>query len=223
MNESYQPGTLAPLIPETKKSPKIATGRGQKKPDGKKLMPLIPEPEPVVIPAARLRNPLEVALLNLSGLGLGYAFTKHWVRFAIHLAVTIGLVVTAFASKAHAQPALWIILFLLWLGWMVFDGWNITQKTLKQSGKANVKLQVIPLAIGIAALILIFGGFIVYSLLGSANFVQAMEAYNASDCTAAQPLFKKMSSVFELTFSPKISLAEQKIRRMFIAVGCGRS
>ena len=134
MNESYQPGTLAPLIPETKKPPKTSAPRGQKKPDGKKLMPLIPEPEPVVIPAARLRNPLEVALLNLSGLGLGYAFTKHWVRFAIHLAVTIGLVIVAFTSKAHANPALWIILFLLWLGWMVFDGWNITQKK-SQTGR----------------------------------------------------------------------------------------
>jgi tetratricopeptide (TPR) repeat protein len=211
MNESYQPGTLAPLIPDKKKPAKIPVSRGPKKPDGKKLMPLIPEPEPVVIPAARLRNPWEVALLNLSGLGLGYAVTTHWVRFAIHLAVTIGLVVTGFASKAHTNAALWIIIFILWLGWMVFDGWNITQRTIKQANKANIKLQVIPTAIGIAALILMVGGMVAYSLLASANFVQAMKAYNTSDCAAAQPLFKKMSSIFELTFSPKISLAELKI------------
>ena len=96
------------------------------------------------------------------------------------------------------------------------------KRSLKQAGKANVKFQVIPLAIGIAALILIIGGFIVYSLLGSANFVQAMEAYNGSDCAAAQPLFKKMSSVFELTFSPKISLAELKIEECSTLAGGGR-
>ena len=69
----------------------------------------------------------KAALLNLTGLGLGYSYLGRWWRQALHLVVTAGLVVIAFATGAAALPWLWVAITIAWLGWMAVDAWRIAR------------------------------------------------------------------------------------------------
>ena len=152
MTKTYQPGTLAPLIPEKATSAQRPGKANAPIAGSRKMMPLIPPPPTPVVKEYPARNPLEVGLMNVSGLGLGYLFTKRWLRWVIYLVVTAGLVIAAFVAKAHKTPWLWAGLFILLLLWMAFDGWRVTRKTNQLAGKTSVKWKTAGIAIGIAAL-----------------------------------------------------------------------
>jgi len=53
------------------------------------------------------RWPLAVALLNLTGLGLGYLYMKRWLRWLVHLLLTAGLIATVFLTNGASRPYLW--------------------------------------------------------------------------------------------------------------------
>ena len=70
MNETYQPGTLAPLIPEKRPARKQKVQGLEPQPGSRKMMSLIPPPPQPVVKETPAKNPFEIAFLNLSGLGL---------------------------------------------------------------------------------------------------------------------------------------------------------
>ncbi|MDN5855670.1 MAG: hypothetical protein L0K86_23080 [Actinomycetia bacterium] len=61
------------------------------------------------------RSPIGAGLLNLTGLGLGYAYLGRWWRQALHIVITAGLVVIAFATGAAALPWVWVAVAIGWL------------------------------------------------------------------------------------------------------------
>jgi tetratricopeptide (TPR) repeat protein len=211
MTETYQPGTLTPLIPEKKK---VAKGKVQPlapQLGSRKMIPLIPPPPAPVIKETPANNPLGIALLNLSGLGLGYLFMHRWIRWAIHFVISIGLVVAAFLTKGHNLPWLWAGLFILFPLWMAFDGWRLTHAANVKAGKEKVRGNVASWAIGGAALFVVVGIYAGYTLLGKSTFNKGMAAYQESNCVPAQKYFSQMSRLYKLTFSKDIDIADLKI------------
>lgn len=69
-------------------------------------------------------QPARSALLNLTGLGLGYVYLGRRRRQVLHLLITVALVVIAFVTGAAALPWLWVVVAVCWLGWMAVDGWR---------------------------------------------------------------------------------------------------
>jgi len=159
--------------------------------------------------------PIGLGILNLTGLGLGYLYQKKWLRWGIHLIITIGLLAGAFFTNASGMPHIWLPLFGLWLAWMGFDGWRLGRKlppeqrlfTLGFTEKQPWLLLVIPaILFGLTA-----AGLAGYYLLGQKEFQRGQEAYQDADCSTAVTHFQQVTTLFELTFNPQISAADDRL------------
>lgn len=165
------------------------------------------------------RNPntqaIAVGLLNLSGLGLGYLVIRSWVRWGIHILVTIVLLVGAFLTNASRLPLVWIPAIGLWLIWMAFDGWRQARKLSPDEGRVVGVLsgqnRWLLVAAAIMLLVLEAAGFVVYSTLGESEFQQGMTAYREAKCEGARTHFERVTTLFELTFSPIVERADTRL------------
>ncbi|MGB3440435.1 MAG: hypothetical protein WBA97_16940, partial [Actinophytocola sp.] len=72
------------------------------------------QPEPPK-PAGPPKSVSGAALLNLTGLGLGYAYLRNRVLLIGTLVVTAGMITVAFLTDAATQPGLWRAAALAWL------------------------------------------------------------------------------------------------------------
>lgn len=158
-----------------------------------------------------LRRPLEVALLNLSGVGLGFLYAGRWIRFILYLLLDGAILATAFLTKAHRLPWLWAIVFLFWPLWQAFDGWLATVRRNRRYPEATIPwrwpaLVVGGLALG-AGLLFAVG----YGLLGQWEYRKGMAAFARADFTTASRSFENFTTYYTLTLNPNLRRAEEKI------------
>src|ERR1700754_3409039 len=93
------------------------------------------------------RSPLATALLNLTGLGLGYAYLRRWWRTTFALAGTALLVALAYATEVAGSPWVWRTLGIGWLAALGYDGWRAARRGAHLHG---VRPQLVPVGVGIA-------------------------------------------------------------------------
>jgi len=154
------------------------------------------------------RWPPTVALLNLTGLGLGYLYVKRWLRWAIHFALTVGLIAAAFLTNAARLPGLWVAVLCAWLLWMAFDGWRQARRLAQAAPAGTPARRWLP--IGVAALLLVAEavGLWGYAALGRRTFAEGMAAYGEADCRTAMQRFNRVTTLYELTLSPNVAAAD---------------
>lgn len=159
-----------------------------------------------------------IAALNLTGLGLGYLLLKNWKRWAIHFAGLIALILLATFSHASAQPALWILVFVLFFLWMAFDGWRL-------AGKENTLLpgQLVKspwILIALTALILAGEvlGFLWFQSSARSVYQSAVSEMKSENYPAAASLFNKVVSVYQLSFDPLVVQAAEKYQEVIFLV-----
>jgi tetratricopeptide (TPR) repeat protein len=166
-------------------------------------------------PKNRRALSVAAALFNLSGLGLGYLANRRWVRWGIHLLLTIALLVAAFLADASKLPLLWIPVIVVWLIWMAFDGWRQAQRPAPEGGALPALLSDqsswLLVAAAIMLLVLEAAGFIAYSTLGEGEFQHGMTAYREADCDQARMHFERVTTLYELTFSPIVERADARL------------
>jgi tetratricopeptide (TPR) repeat protein len=154
-----------------------------------------------------------LGLLNLTGLGLGYIYQKQWKRWGIHFAITIVVVLVAFLTNASRLPYLWLPLFGLWLCWMGFDGWRLGKEHSPEQSLFPLNLPDkfgwLVFAVPAVLVILVGAGLAGYYFSGQSEYNKGIRAHRVADCESAIRHFKRVSSFYELTFNPWISLADQ--------------
>jgi tetratricopeptide (TPR) repeat protein len=154
-----------------------------------------------------------LGLLNLTGLGLGYLYQKQWKRWGIHFALTILLVAVAILTNASRLPFLWLPLFGLWLCWMGFDGWRLGQKHSPEQSLFPLnlpdKLGWLVFAVPAVLVILVGAGLVGYYFLGQSEYNRGIRAHRVADCQSAVKHFRRVSSLYELTFNPWIAVADE--------------
>jgi tetratricopeptide (TPR) repeat protein len=186
------------------------------------LAPLIPTTKPPLSktpsPSYRLRKPIEVALLNLSGLGLGYLYLGTWIRWLFYLLISIGIIVTAFVTDAHRLPVLWGFIFFFWPVWMSFDGWWLAKRRIQRSPDKTVEWKQKTLIAGGGVLAVMLTMLIGYFLLGQYEFKQGMSAYEGNKYIDAKHHFNQMTEIFELSLNPSIYTADNKIEECDILI-----
>ncbi len=161
-------------------------------------------PRPPRPPHEPARWPIAVALLNLTGLALGYAYLRRWVRFAVYLALTAGLVATAFAMDAAERPWQWRAAGVVWLAWMALDGWWLARSNL--AGATVPKLR--PGLVAAAAVIAVVVAYGAYWVAGGRAFQDAQDAQAKGDCTAAIAGYDNVTGPFELTLRDDLAAAD---------------
>ena len=174
---------------------------------------LAPTPEEREVSPSQgvLRWPPAVALLNLTGLGLGYLYMKRWLRWLVHLLLTAGLVATAFFSNAARLPGLWKAVLGLWLLWMAFDGWRQARRLARAAPAEAAGRRWLPVAVAILFLVLGVAGLWGYAALGQREFAEGMAAYRATDCRTAMQHFNRVTTLYELTLSSNVAAADAGI------------
>jgi tetratricopeptide (TPR) repeat protein len=179
------------------------------------LAPLIPAskfpPSKIHIHPGHLRHPIEVALLNLSGLGLGYLYVRAWVRWTIYFLISIGLVVTAFVTNAHDRPVVWGLVFPFWIVWMTLDGWLLAKRQAQGFPGQTAEWRKGILIAGAGILAVMIAGLFGYNLLGQNEFKQGVIAFEGSDFQRAKGHFQRVTRFYELTLNPIITKADIKI------------
>lgn len=151
-----------------------------------------------------------IAILNLTGLGLGYLVLKNWKRWMIHFASLIALILLATLAYASKQPVLWILAFAIFFIWMAFDGWKL-------AGKDNVKLpgQVVKspwILFAVTALILVGEvlGFLWFQSSARAAYKSAEIDMLVENYPAAALKFDKVVRIYQLSFDPVVTQAQEK-------------
>lgn len=171
--------------------------------------------EPAV-PTGPARWPVAVALLNLTGLSLGYWYLARRRRAVLCLAVTVALVVAAFATDAASRPWLWRAIFVVWLAWMAFDGWRLARR--HPGASAAPRRQ--PGLVAAAVVLAVVAGYALYGVAGDRVYASGETAQAAGDCGTATSLYDWVTGPFELTLSRDVATAEQNREHcaLFLAV-----
>ncbi|GAA2555638.1 tetratricopeptide repeat protein [Pseudonocardia hydrocarbonoxydans] len=148
------------------------------------------------------RSAIAAALLNLTGLGLGYAYLGRWRRQALHLVGTAVLVALAFATGAAALPWLWVAVTAGWLGWMAVDAARLARRRHTPARHLSAVAGTLVL---VGALVT---GFVLYSAAGARAYADAAAARDRGDCAAAVDGFGQVTGRYELTLSPDVARAD---------------
>jgi tetratricopeptide (TPR) repeat protein len=153
------------------------------------------------------RWPPAVALLNLTGTGLGYLYIKRWPRWLIHLVLTAGLIATASITNGASRPGLWTAVLGAWVVWMAFDGWRLARAT----PLGGIAHRWLPAGVAVLILVLEAAGLWGYRALGQRTFAEGMAAYWDADCRTAMQHFDRVTTLYELTLSPNVAAADAGI------------
>lgn len=145
-------------------------------------------------------------MLNLAGLGAGFAYLGRWWSAAACAGVTVLLVVLAFATDAADQPWLWRVLAVLWLGSMAFAAWWLARRT--RPGPLSPESRLLPLIVGAALVVVLVGGYIGYGAAGAQTYAEGVGAQARADCPSAITKFDLVTGPYELTLSPDVAAAE---------------
>jgi hypothetical protein len=162
-------------------------------------------PQPPIAPQPP-RPPKSTAaalLLNLTGLGLGYAYLRRRLLLAITLAVTAGLLTTAFLTNAATYPWSWRGLFLGWLAIIAIH----TALVARRHPPATSRTGVIG---GVAAVALLAAGYVGYGIAGDTIHTAGVDAQKAGNCATALDQFDTVTGPFELTLSENVTDAEAR-------------
>lgn len=161
-------------------------------------------PPPPPKPAGPPKSVVGAGLLNLTGLGLGYAYLRNRVLFAVTLVLTGGLVTVAFLTGAAAQPWLWRGVFLCWLAGFGLHAAFLA--SLRAPGAAQRK----PVLAGVVAVALLVAGYGGYSIAGAAVYDSGVAAQENGDCATAISDFDTVSGPFELTLRQDVLDAQDR-------------
>lgn len=116
-------------------------------------MPTAPPPAP-----ANPWRALAVALLNLSGLGLGYAVVRRWGLMAVCWVATVILLVVALPADPDGVPGPTVVLYLVLLALAAVHGASVGLRTRL----ALLPSAVIAAALGVVLLAVPATGVVLY-------------------------------------------------------------
>ncbi len=152
------------------------------------------------------RSALAAVLLNLTGVGLGYAYLRRPLRATACAVITVLMVVVAFTNDAASTPWLWRILAAAWVAGTAFDAWWLARFV----PRPRTRLQRLrPVAVGLVAVAAVVAGHIGYAEGARATFAAGLEAQGRADCGAANRAFDTVTGPFELTLSRDVPAAAQ--------------
>jgi tetratricopeptide (TPR) repeat protein len=144
-----------------------------------------------------------VALLNLTGLSLGYLYLGRHIRAVLSLALTVGLVITAFATDAANRPWLWRVIAVVWIGLMALDGWRLARRHPDSATAPKRR----PTLVAAVAVLTVAAGYALYGVAGNRVFAAGQAAQAAGDCATAASRYNQVTGPFELTLSGNVAVA----------------
>ncbi|HEX2050969.1 MAG TPA: hypothetical protein VHJ34_10115 [Actinomycetota bacterium] len=154
---------------------------------------------------AGARRPVVAALLNLGGIGLGYAYLGSWLRAALNVAGTAAIAGGAlFASGDRIAPA-WALAFA---AWVAVTSWDAYRRGRGDAPRARA----VPVAVALAVLVGEVAGLWTYRSSGDGALAAGWDAHRAGDCRVALEHYDGVRSPHQLTFSGAVASARERAR-----------
>lgn len=159
------------------------------------------------------RRPAVVALLNLSGLGLGYAYLGRPVRWLVHLGVIVAIVASALILGPAPRPEAWVVALGAWVLWTALDGWLQARRILIDRGFRRRRLgtAVIATALGVVLVAGASAGAMAYHNAGLDAFDEGTRAQQAGDCDTATDRFDSVQGPYAFGLGVDLEAAERGI------------
>ena len=152
-----------------------------------------------------------VALLNLTGWGLGYLYLRLWIRWLVHFLAFAGLLALAWWSSGLLPPALWWALAGLGLLWMALDGWRLARRRREDAPPTAGGRRWAPLALALVLLLAEAAGLTSYALLGRQEQAAARAAYEAADCRTAMQHLNRTIDLYKLAPTTDVAAAQDRL------------
>jgi TolA-binding protein len=140
-------------------------------------------------------------LLNLTGLGLGYAYLRRRGLACAAVLLTGALVAGAYLADGVHDPWLWRGVALAWLALLG------THAGLLARAHPRPAARVLPAVAGIAAVAVVAGGYVGYTGLGRTAYADGIAAQRAGDCATAIDRFDAVTGPYRLTLSADVDAA----------------
>jgi hypothetical protein len=144
------------------------------------------------------------ALLNLTGLGLGYVYLRSRVLAAIALVLTAGIVTLGFVTDAADRPWVWRGAVLGWV--LLLFGHAAFLASRRAPGPHGRG----PVVAGLVAVAVVAGGYVGYGVAGAATYDRGVTAQADGDCVTATDAFDAVTGPFELTLSADVPAARAR-------------
>ncbi|WP_028646622.1 hypothetical protein [Nocardiopsis sp. CNT312] len=149
---------------------------------------------------------VRAALLNLSGLGVGYAYLKRWLFFGVALAVTVGLLVGAALHGAADHLLVWVPVLLVWFVAAsvhgLFAGRARDERTVASGGRPARRGVPVWAAAGVAVAVL--AAFVAVWQVGEWRLRVADAAHARGECGEAVGLYGQVEAGFQLSMNPSL-------------------
>ncbi|MDH7487850.1 MAG: hypothetical protein QHJ81_16445, partial [Anaerolineae bacterium] len=117
------------------------------------------------------------------------------------------MIIGAFLTNAASVPMFWRVAFGVWLLWMAFDGVRQARRTrLPTHSVHSWQLALIALVVLLVEAAVLFG----YGALGRQEFAVGVAAYEAADCRTAWRRFHRVTTLYELTLSSNVAVADAR-------------
>jgi len=126
-------------------------------------------------------------LLNLTGLGLGYAYLRRWWLAGFAVAGTVALLVADGVSGSH----LWAAAVLGWAALLSVHAGLLARRHPGPAGRRSVLA-------GVVAFVLVAAGVTGYGVLARAATTDGMAAMRAGDCARAVERFDAATGPYRL-------------------------
>lgn len=179
--EPDQPLAIVPIVPYEPDLPPAITYE--------------PPPRP---PAGPPKSVTGAALLNLTGLGLGYAYLRNHVLAVLTLALTGGAVTVAFLTDAATRPWVWRGAVLGWLVLLAAHAAFLASR--REPGPRRRG----PAVAGVVVVVVMAVGYAGYGVAGGAAYDRGVAAQEDGDCATAVSAFDTVTGPFELTLRPDV-------------------
>ncbi|HPH96947.1 MAG TPA: tetratricopeptide repeat protein [Anaerolineaceae bacterium] len=225
-----QPPLVIPPPPQTQ-----AVGRANKMPPAAPVIqPAPPRPTPVEAvtvpqrktpppppkpPVTRAVSPIGAALLNLSGLGLGYAYLGQWLRFVIYFLLFSGLALAAYFTGGAGVPGIWLLGLTLLAAWEGIDAWLLASKQVTWRQPKHV----FPVLAALVVLAVETTGLYLYYDAGQKIYEASLAAYQAADDRAAFSGMERMVHWFSLTLNPNLKDASDKMAETALLISADKA
>ncbi len=161
------------------------------------VFPAVPPPAPPKPPGPP-KSVTGAALLNLTGLGLGYAYLRNRVLAVLVLLLTGGAVTVAFLTDAADRPWVWRGAVLGWLVLLALHAAFLASRRAPGPRRRG------PIVAGAAAVAVVAAGYAGYGVAGAAVYDRGVAAQEGGDCVTAGSAFDTVTGPFELTLSADV-------------------
>ncbi|GHD27892.1 hypothetical protein GCM10007147_27350 [Nocardiopsis kunsanensis] len=145
-------------------------------------------------------------LLNLSGVGAGYAHLKQWPFFAAALIITTGLLITAGIMGAADSLLVWAPIFLVWILTAVVHGLFAGRARDRRALTRGEPLPRTrgPLLTAAGLVVAVTAALLGVWQTGEWQLRSADALHGEGRCSEAAEAYERIENGFQLSFSPSL-------------------